>query len=570
LTFSNARDAVHAASPRLAPLAAALALALPGAVPAMEIDTGNTDFQVRFDNTLRANYGVRVESRDSKIGNSVLSDEGDYRFDKGDSVAQRVDWLSEFDLVYRKRYGVRVSGAGWFDLAYSGQSKTNPNPPFTNIPSYVGQQYSSTTRRFYEGPSAELLDAFVFAGFDVGNVPVQAKLGQHTLYWGESLLLGGHLHSVSYSQNALDLQKGFATPGTEAKELFRPLNQISLQTQLSDTVSVAAQYVFDWEAARYPEGGTYLGPVDFVFNGPDRQFLSPGLGFAFRSEASEPRHSGDFGLATRWSPEWLDGTMGFYYRNYSDKLPQVLLTKVSPCPSPVNCPNGPSQYTLVYADNTQMYGVSVAKNLFGVSTSAELSYRHNTPLSSQVLGMAVGLPERGDTKGARGDTVHAVVNALGTVARTPVFDSAAWLAELSFARYTKVSSGANLFNAVGYAPCNGKDKWDGCVTRNYAGLGVGFTPNWYQVFPGVDFSAPLTYAIGLKGNAPTVFGGNQGLGNYSIGVSADVLQKYRFDLKYVDFLGHYKDNGTAVTATNGLNTFLKDRGFVSLTFKTTF
>ena len=47
-------------------------------------------------------------------------------------------------------------------------------------------------------------------------------------------------------------------------------------------------------------------------------------------------------------------------------------------------------------------------------------------------------------------------------------------------------------------------------------------------------------------------------------------QKYRFDLKYIDFFGNYKDNGTAVTAQNGFTTLLKDRGFVSLTFKTTF
>ena len=47
-------------------------------------------------------------------------------------------------------------------------------------------------------------------------------------------------------------------------------------------------------------------------------------------------------------------------------------------------------------------------------------------------------------------------------------------------------------------------------------------------------------------------------------------QKYRFDLKYIDFVGHYRDNGTAVTSQNGLTAFLNDRGFVSLTFKTTF
>ena len=162
------------------------------------------------------------------------------------------------------------------------------------------------------------------------------------------------------------------------------------------------------------------------------------------------------------------------------------------------------------------------------------------------------------------------MNAVGTVAKTPVFDSASWIAELSASRWVTVRSGANLFNAIGYAPCIGKDKWDGCVTKNYAGIGLGFTPNWFQVWPGVDLSAPVTYAIGLSGNAATVFGGNQGLGNYSIGVGADVQQKYRFDLKYIDFLGHYKDNGTAVTSVNGLNTYLKDRGFLSLTFKTTF
>ena len=49
-----------------------------------------------------------------------------------------------------------------------------------------------------------------------------------------------------------------------------------------------------------------------------------------------------------------------------------------------------------------------------------------------------------------------------------------------------------------------------------------------------------------------------------------MFQKYRIDLKYIDFVGRYKANGSAVTSTNGLTTFLKDRGFVSLTVRTTF
>ena len=542
-------------------IAATLALGA-GEASAFDVDTGNPDVAIRFDNTVRLNYGVRVESRDSKIGNSALSDEGDYSFDKNDAIAKRFDLLSEFDLIYKKRYGLRVSGAAWYDFAYdSGTSRSNPNAPLVNIPSYVGNQYSSTVKRLYRD-GAEVLDAFIFGGVDLGAVPVQAKLGRHTIYWGESLLLGGHMHSVSYAQAPLDLQKGFATPGTEVKELFRPLNQLSMQAQVTDTLSLAGQYLLEWESARYPEGGTYYGPVDFVFNGPDRQFLNPALGFASRGPAAEPSQHGEFGLTARWSPAWLDGSMGFYYRNFADKLPQVLLTKVGPASA--------SQYNMIYADNIQLFGASIAKNIAGVSTSAEISYRKNTPLNAQVLGVAIGLPGQGDTKGPRGDTLHGLANAIGTIAKTPLFDAATWAAELAWSHLVSVDSGANLFNGVGYAPCAGKDKWDGCSTRNYVGIGASFNPTWFQVFPGVDLSAPVTYAIGVSGNAATTFGGNQGLGNYSLGVGADVQQKYRFDLKYIDYLGRYRDNGTAVTSQNGLTTFLRDRGAVSLTFKTTF
>lgn len=564
----NTGRAGRCLAPRHLALAATLyAGLLACGAQAAEIGTGNPDLVLRWDNTLRLNYAQRVEERDSKIGNSVLADEGDYSFDKGDAVAKRFDLLSEIDLIYKKRYGARLSATAWYDAAYGDKSKSNPNAPLVNIPSYVGNNYSATTKRLYRGGSGELMDAFVFGAVDLGDVPVQAKLGRHTLYWGESLLLGGNVHSVAYAQNPLDLQKGFATPGTEAKELFRPLNQLSLSSQLTETVSVAANYMLDWEASRYPEGGTYLGPVDFVFNGPDRQFLSAGLGFGSRGGASEPRHQGEFGLSARWSPAWLDGSLGAYYRDFADKLPQVLLTSVGA---------GTSVYNMIYADHIRLFGLSLAKNIGGVSVGAEFSQRQNTPLNSQVLGVAPGLPERGETKGARGDTLHAVVNLLGTLPRTALFDSASWIAEVQWSKWTHVNSGANLFNAVGYAPCNAtataaaKNKWDGCVTPSYTGIGLGFTPNWFQVLPGVDLSMPISYAVGVSGNAATTFGGNQGLGNYSIGLGADVQQAYRFDLKYVDFIGAYKDNGTAVTATNGLTTYLKDRGFVSLTFKTSF
>jgi hypothetical protein len=69
-------------------VAAAALWALCGApAHAFEIDSGNPDLAIRWDNTVRANLAARVESRDNKIGNSALSDEGDYSFDNRDLVA---------------------------------------------------------------------------------------------------------------------------------------------------------------------------------------------------------------------------------------------------------------------------------------------------------------------------------------------------------------------------------------------------------------------------------------------------------------------------------------------------
>src|SRR3546814_7447325 len=64
------------------------------------------------------------------------------------------------------------------------------------------------------------------------------------------------------------------------------------------------------------------------------------------------------------------------------------------------------------------------------------------------------------TKGPRGNTVHGLVNLIGVIGNTPVFDSAAWTVEMTWNTYTHVRSGETLFNAKGYASCAGKDKWE--------------------------------------------------------------------------------------------------------------
>ncbi|MNG20142.1 hypothetical protein D3C84_1043690 [compost metagenome] len=99
-----------------------------------------------------------------------------------------------------------------------------------------------------------------------------------------------------------------------------------------------------------------------------------------------------------------------------------------------------------------------------------------------------------------------------------------------------------------------------------------YTPTWLQVFPGVDLSMPMVISSGISGNSPVANGGNEDAGSYSIGVAADITQKYKAELKYIDFFGDYdKDPRTgAVAVANGGSALLKDRGMLTLTLKTTF
>ena len=249
-------------------IAVAAALALPAAAGAFEFDTGNEDLSIRFDNTVRANVSVRAESQDDAILANPNFDDGDRNFDSG-SVFTRLDLLSEFDVVWKRSLGFRVSATGWWDPGY-GSLDNKSLATSNNLNMSTGLPVLGLdphTQRYAEGPSGEFLDVFAFAKFDVGNAPVNVKLGQTTIYWGEGLLLGGALHGVSYSQNPIDVWKGYATPGSEAKELFRPRVGFNVQSQVTDTVSVAAQYFFNWQkfenqAYRYPEAGSYLSVGD--------------------------------------------------------------------------------------------------------------------------------------------------------------------------------------------------------------------------------------------------------------------------------------------------------------------
>lgn len=511
-----------------------------GGANAVEIKTGNPELEIRFDNNLRYNLGVRAEKQDPAILSSFGDRNSDAKFSQRDVVSNRLDVLSEFDFIYKKNLGFRVSAASWYDAAYRNTSE--------NVgafgPSYPNGQYSDFTKRYNRGPSGEFLDAFVFGKTEIGDVPVSAKLGAHTVYWGESLF--SFVHGVSYGQSPIDIRKAVANPGVGAKEVFRPLNQLSGSAQLTDELTVAGQYYLDWKPSVFPDGGTYYGVKDFVTQGGGTM-VAPG--FPFTPVFKQPKKRGDWGLMARWNPPALGGTLGFYLRQYTDKLPQLVTA------------NNFTSFGFDFLDKkVTLTGASISKNIGGVSVAAEIAHRANT-----------GLLMNGNTlQGASptGDTWHALVNAIAYLGKNPFFDSAALTSEATFSRLDKIKTNPDNFSLAGTAACL-RGTENGCATKNQAAIAVKFEPTWFQVFPSVDVSMPLFYTKDISGTSPVLFGGYEGAGSYSAGLTFDARAKYNLAISYSDsFAKHDVVNGVATNVGNVGSQW--DRGTLSATFKMTF
>ena len=449
-------------------MAVAAALALPQIAAAYEFDTGSENLSFRWDNTLRVNLSGRVSSQNKDMIANPNFDDGDRNFDSG-TIFTRFDILSEMELVWKQDWGsvgARVSAAGWWNPAYQtldNYSIQTANNIVNGVPSLDLPRY---TERYAEGPSGEFLDWFLFGSFRIGEAPINIKVGQTTVYWGESLGINAATLGINYGQNPIDVWKGLENPGVEAKEVFRPRLGVNINSQVTDTLNVAAQYFFNWQdfsnqAWRYPEAGSYLSFGDYVLWGGRSLIAAPNPLYGtstgatacatygsqlsncasqkwlrlYKTDAITPEeNSNNYGIALRWSPEWVGGTIGAYYRRSYDMQPQALITPLilpgftSPTaaglctgllngwvlsgqclqgastgvylpspPFPVATPfpgtlsqtgvdfldNGNmGTYNFAYGADIDMFGLSLSKSVGSLSLGSELVYRTNMPLLS--------------------------------------------------------------------------------------------------------------------------------------------------------------------------------------------
>lgn len=557
-------------------MVAAIAAICGSPVMAGEIDVGNPDVKIRWDNTVRYNLGTRLEAQDSRILANPSYDESDAKFGKNDIVTNRIDLLSELDLNYKNQFGARVSASVWYDKAYDDHRVTSPAAGGAIPTSYFNNQYNGTVSRYVNGPSGEFLDAFVWSNLDLGVVPVNLKLGRHSIVWGEGLLLGAH--AVSYSQAPIDGQKAVSSPGIETKEVFLPVNQLSFKAQVTNDLTLAGQYAFEWKPTRAPNGGTFLMGADTVPN-VDRLGVAPGTAFT-KADALVPSQRGNWGLSARMNVESINSTVGLYYRKFTDYSPETGLQF-----------NAPGQFRFMYPQGVKLVGASFARAIGPVSFGSELSYRQNGHLNSKSTFTNYAGMNMQNT-GARGDTLHAVVNGVYLLPKTALWDTGSLVAELAFSRLQKVTANQALYRGEGnmvIAPggtlaCSKTgtpaaantpgDKSDYCSTRNFLQMAVNFTPQYLGILPSWDLDLPMTLNYGIKGVAASGSGGAEGVLGWSLGAKMTYQSKHEFSLRYSDSRAPSKYNvaGTQLIGGGAAGSVLgaTDRGWLVFTYKTSF
>ncbi len=516
---------------RLSTIAAAAAMVATGG-HAFRIGTDDPDWALRFDNTVKGSLVYRTGNADPALADSfrllvpnapasafpqaLNFNAGDDNFRNRGIVSRRVDLLTEFDAVYKRTFGVRVSAAAWYDGAYRGKTDAidafNGQTPTNELPDRT---------RSLAGRKAEVLDAFVFGGWELGGGrKLTARLGRHALQYGESLFYGDN--GIARAQGPVDIFKLLSSPNAQFKEIIRPVPQVSAQFQLSPSVSVGAYYQFRWEEDRLPPSGSYFSTANIPWGAQQPEFASiPNVGNFVLTPGGDikPKNSGQFGLQLKWRLDETD--LGFYAARFHDKDGQ-LYGRIDPTAAPSPFGMLPGSWFYAFPENVKVYGVSASHSLGDFNLAGEVSIRDDMPLRSgnMLYGFFPGQPR---PQMATGRTAHLNLSTLATFGPSFIARESSLVAEIAWNRVLHMND-----------PDGELDKGR---TRDATALQFIFTPSYRQVLPGLDLDVPIGLRYTIDGHSSVTAWDAKGAGSFNVGLAGNYLGVWQFTLNYTQFIG---------------------------------
>ncbi|HQZ01936.1 MAG TPA: DUF1302 family protein [Thauera sp.] len=501
----------------------------------IQFDNGGV-LQWRVNSTYT--LSTRIESRDSLLSSQATNangNDGNNNFDRGDLTANRLSML--LDVNYKLGdSGLVMSASTFYDDVYH-QSNDNSSATPPNKLGGAADAFNGDTKR-YHGGYTRMLDAYAFTAFDVGSEGRMTwRLGRHAVSWGEALFFPG----ISLAQGPADGTKT-GVPGTETKDQLLPEDQVSLQYEVNDKLSLLAHVQYGWHETIAPAVGSYLSTSDLT--GPGSQCL--GAGCVRRAADDEPGNTGQWGVGTRYRV--TDETeVGLYYLNYHDRTPNLDIHYAG---------TATPYYQIRYQEDVKLVGATLSTT-FGIATlGMEMSYKKDAPAIVKTTFYGGPIPTA-----TTADILQTNVNTFINLGRTWLAPQSQLLAEVSYVDVSNPEArrvpGAGASTAG--APLN-----DQLLFGSY---GLAFQALLSSTYPGIienwELGTTVAYSRQLKGR--TLLGGVGGEGDHRLSLGGTMTYKRNFQVG-LTYLGYYGDASLDPIRSRQLT----DRDQLSLTMKYSF
>ncbi|WP_022977270.1 DUF1302 domain-containing protein [Nevskia ramosa] len=394
-----------------------------------------------------------VDAPGAFIGSN--KDDGDLNYRQWNPVAAITKFSTDLNGTYGD-YTFKIGAIAFFDPVNFRFNESHPDTTFQ--PSTTGRPYRLGSPLAQD---IQIKDAFIGKSFQLFEHDFNATVGYQHIRWGESTFVV--LNSINELQppDARLLHQ----PGTPINEVFRSVPLITLNTQLTDGMSLDFIYQLAWRPVNPDPGGAFYSNIDFYkrsefliglgqfHEDPNRLQRIPFPINAISNSSftanvlplkfAQPNNQGQVGAKLTWYlPDFNGGTeLGFYGLNYHSRLPyfSVIATNEScarnaagfveaftACkgfvglnpqtglePAPIDS----EQVFFAYPENIQVFGMSFNTNVGKWSLAGEYSIRPNMPLqvsASDVFfaGLQPSLPRQDITLGLSQDFIQQTIASL--------------------------------------------------------------------------------------------------------------------------------------------------------------
>jgi len=310
----------------------AAALLMPAQARAVDFEYGEVSGSLI--NTVSAGFQMRVAERDPRFfgaadgGDAGLAmtqnaEDNNKHFDQGDIVSAPLKLVTELNLSWQN-LGFYGRGTAFYDYIYDNNDLADFGDE--DSPTY-GQLTGPAKDKASKG--AEVQDLFVRGEFDIGTQPLNVRVGQQTLNWGEALFTQNAISII----NPLDLQK-LVVPGSELRDGLIPVPMAWASYEIVEGLAVEGFYQWEFKKLRLPPTGTYFGSADVieesndsiggVSNGADCASPNQALPCLRQIANKDPGDSGNWGVKLNYYSEALNNTeFGLYFVRYTSRFPSL-------------------------------------------------------------------------------------------------------------------------------------------------------------------------------------------------------------------------------------------------------